>query len=51
MLEGRTQTLEFRYNPAKTEEELVEALSSEINESFARPIVKLMSCTSLSYLY
>ena len=43
--------LEFRYHPAQTETEMRDALTTEINESFAKPITQLVSCTALSYLY
>ena len=51
LLEGRKRLLEFKYKASKTDQELRDLLSEEINKSFARPIVKLMSCESLSYLY
>lgn len=51
MLEGQHQLLDFKFDPSIETAKLQKKLRLEILEAFVRPLVKLIKCEQISYIY
>ena len=51
MLEGKPQLLDFKFDPSIEMAKLQKKLRLEILEAFIRPLVKLIKCEQISFIY